>query len=410
MDASAESQSDTPRATDVSAPSSPIGSVVLVVPGPLGQATGGYLYDARMVNELAALRWDVGVLNVGARTWPLDPVGAGMLVNALGERAWDAVVFDELAHPVMAVGVPWLRAAGAASGAALIGLVHHLRASEPAPSARRWLTRLTERRALSGLDRIICTSNYTAGTVRDLLGGGRTVDVVPPGFDTQTVDVSAAEDATRPAGEAGRLRVLMVAHWTPRKGILTALRALAQSPPGVTLDLVGDRTRDPAYARRVVAALRHPSLAGRVHVHGVVSSDRLAELFDEADAYLLTSTHEGYGMALAEALRAGLPIVATRVGAVPDLLGDGAGAELVPAGDVGAVARALRRLADDPGTRSRRATLARARGRALPTWRESAVRFDRIVRDAIGAHAATRSTGVGRATGPDAPGGAAARP
>ena len=362
------------------------GSVVWVVPGPLGQATGGYLYDARMVNELAILGWEVGVLDVGARAWPLDPVGAGVLVHALGQRVWDAVVFDELAHPVMAAGVPWLRAAGA--GAALVGLVHHLRASEPAPVGRRWLAQQAERAALARLDRVVCTSQYTAGTVRDLLGGGTPIDVVPPGFDTQTIDVAAAGPSARSAGEPGRLRVLMVAHWTPRKGILTALRALAQAPSGVTLDLVGDSTRDPAYARRVVAALRHPSLAGRVLAHGVVPTERLAELYAEADAFLLTSTHEGYGMVLAEALRAGLPIVATRVGAVPDLLREDSGAELVAGGDAGSIARALRRLADDPAARARRAALAAARGRTLPTWRESAAEFDRVLREAVDARTA----------------------
>ncbi|MDP8923266.1 MAG: hypothetical protein M3O34_10385, partial [Chloroflexota bacterium] len=124
--------------------SSTVGAVIWVVPGRLGQATGGYLYDARMVDELAALGWEVGLLNVGARAWPLDPVGAAMLVRALGQRRWDAVVFDELAHPAMAAGVPWLRLAGGGAGAALVGLVHHLRASEPAPPGRRWLARQAE--------------------------------------------------------------------------------------------------------------------------------------------------------------------------------------------------------------------------------------------------------------------------
>ena len=384
-------------------PLSAIGSVVWVVPGPLGQATGGYLYDARMVNELAALGWEVGVLDVGARAWPLDPVGAGVLVHALGQRAWDAVVFDELAHPVMVVGVPWLRAAGAATGAALVGVVHHLRASEPAPAGRRWLARQTERTALARLDRVVCTSRYTAGTVRDLVGEHVSIVVVPPGFDTQTVDFTASDRAARRPGVAGSLRVLMVAHWTPRKGILTALRVLALCPPGMTLDLVGDPTRDPAYARRVVAALRHPSLAGRVRAHGVVSTERLAELYAEADAYLLASTHEGYGMVLAEALRAGLPVVATRVGAVLELLREDSGAELVARGDAGAMVRALGRLANDPTARADRAALAAARGRRLPTWRESAIQFDRTLREVVGARSSAGGRGDGSPGGSGGP-------
>jgi len=377
-------------------------SVVWVLPGPLRQPTGGYLYDARVAEGLAARGWDVAVLDLGVRRWPLDAIAAGRLVHALDDDAWDAVVFDELAHPAMALGVPWLRIAKACPSAALVGLVHHLRASEPSPPVPRWAARRVERAALAGLDRIVCTSRSTAETVRALLGRGDLPDVVPPGVDTHALERTAPESPTpdpsssgvvseppdRPSEAAGTLRVLLVSHWTPRKDVLTALRALALAPAGVTLDLVGDGDRDPEYGRRVTAALAHPALTGRVRVHGVVSAEDLAGLYARADAFLLTSTHEGYGMVLAEALRAGLPIVATRAGAIPDVVGDGAGAELVAPRDARSIARILRSLADDPDERARRAALASARGLLLPTWRASIASFDTILREAIASGAA----------------------
>ena len=87
------------------------GTLAWVVPGPLGQATGGYLYDARMVHALAAFGWQGAVIDVGSRAWPLDVLGAGRLVHGLEGRPWDVVVFDELAHTSMAPGLPWLRIA-----------------------------------------------------------------------------------------------------------------------------------------------------------------------------------------------------------------------------------------------------------------------------------------------------------
>jgi glycosyltransferase involved in cell wall biosynthesis len=176
------------------------------------------------------------------------------------------------------------------------------------------------------------------------------------------------------------LRLLLVGHWTPRKGILEALEAVARTRADVTLDLIGEQDRDEAYAARVRRALRHPALAGRVRVHGRVPADVLTALFASADALLLTSTHEGYGMVLAEALVAGLPIVATRAGAVPEVVRDGAEAILAPPGDVRALARAIEQLAGEPAERERRALLARARGGELPRWSESVVGFEAQLR------------------------------
>jgi glycosyltransferase involved in cell wall biosynthesis len=121
-------------------------------------------------------------------------------------------------------------------------------------------------------------------------------------------------------------------------------------------------------------------LAARVRVHGRVSSERLRELYRSADTLLLCSKYEGYGMVLAEGLAAGLPIVATRVGAVPEVVGDGQGAELVAPGDVAGLARALTMLADDSVERKRRAELARQRAAQLPSWSESVAAFDEMLR------------------------------
>jgi glycosyltransferase involved in cell wall biosynthesis len=176
--------------------------------------------------------------------------------------------------------------------------------------------------------------------------------------------------------ESAAVRLLLVGHWTPRKGILTALDALERAPEHVTLDLVGEQDRDAAYAAQVQSRLTHPDLTGRVRVHGRVSDRQLGALYAAADALLLTSTYEGYGMVLAEALAAGLPIIATRVGAVPEVVRDGYEAVLLPPGDVAALTRAIAVLAADPAVRVRRSQCARERARSLPGWSESVAAFE----------------------------------
>ena len=100
----------------------------------------------------------------------------------------------------------------------------------------------------------------------------------------------------------------------------------------------------------------------------------IIELYLASDVFVLASRFEGYGMALAEAIAHGLPVVSTRAGAIPDTVPAGTGL-LVPPDDVAALAQALRRLISDRAERRRLAMNARAAAAQLPTWQDSARLF-----------------------------------
>ena len=102
-----------------------------------------------------------------------------------------------------------------------------------------------------------------------------------------------------------------------------------------------------------------------MRLFGEQSEEGLQPFYDAADLFVLASHHEGYGMALAEALAAGLPVVATTAGAIPDTVPGTAGI-LVPPGDPPALAGALRRVLSEPGLRQRLAAGARAARADLP--------------------------------------------
>ena len=361
------------------------------VPGRLDQLTGGYLYDRRMVGSLRAHGHRVRVVELPARLGFVDPPAALRLARSLTRPgdSWDAVVVDELAHPAMGLGLPtarllWRagRGVGPIGRPAVLALVHHLRFSEADSRLERIVAAGAEWAALGAVDRVVCTSRTTAVTVRRLLRRSVPVDVVPPGCEPAAGGALGTGRGAAPPDPAS-FRLLAVAHWTPRKGIVETLRAVALATPSLRLDLVGDPDRDPAYARRVRRELRRTELAGRVVVHSRVSADELARLYRRADALVLHSRYEGYGMVLAEALAAGLPIVATPAGAVPDLVREGLEAELVPFGDVAGLTRALVRLADDPVEWARRAAHARARAASLPTWDDSGAAFAALLERAV---------------------------
>jgi glycosyltransferase involved in cell wall biosynthesis len=97
-----------------------------------------------------------------------------------------------------------------------------------------------------------------------------------------------------------------------------------------------------------------------------------------ADLFVLPSFHEGYGMAFAEAMAHGLPIIATAAGAIPETVPRSAGL-LVPPGDAPALAHALRRVITEPALAAGLAAGSRAAGARLPDWRQATERWEQAL-------------------------------
>jgi glycosyltransferase involved in cell wall biosynthesis len=103
------------------------------------------------------------------------------------------------------------------------------------------------------------------------------------------------------------------------------------------------------------------------------------EWYARSDLFVLATLRETYGMAVAEAIARGLPIVSTRTGAIPEIVGPDAGILVAP-GDAPALAAALRRVLDDRSLRERLAAGARRQRESLPTWDHAVGKMDAALR------------------------------
>jgi glycosyltransferase-like protein len=244
-------------------------------------------------------------------------------------------------------------------------------------------------RSIAAPDRVLCVSAPWIARVREEFGVK--AGLVGNGVDTARYrparDAAERSAARAAAGLGDRLAILTVGGIEPRKGSLTLLdafaaarRALPERRPvllvagGATLFDYRDEI-DRFHARADALGLD-----GDLRVLGPVEDAELERLYRAADVFALPSTKEGFGLAVLEALAAGLPAVVSDLDVFRGFLGDGDSALLARAGDPEALAAALVRVARDPALADR----LRAGGRAVVarhTWARVAAAHEAVYRD-----------------------------
>jgi glycosyltransferase involved in cell wall biosynthesis len=218
------------------------------------------------------------------------------------------------------------------------------------------LERLTARRA----DAVLCVSADLAGRMRR--AGARDVALAvvsaPPAAAPSAEAVGQARSAM---GAAGRPVVLAVGRLAPQKGfdvLLEAMTMLRDREPAPLLVIAGEGPQ----AARLTA--RSGAVGSGVRFLGRRAD--IPALLAAADVVAVPSRWEGQPLIVQEVLRAGRPLVASRVGGIPSLTGEDA-ALLVPPGDPGRLASAVRSVLDDRALASALSAAAVARARALPS-------------------------------------------
>ncbi len=332
-------------------------------PGAIDTPTGGSLYDKRVIDGLRRIGWRVDLHELPGRFPDTDAVACGAAAAVLAALPDGArVVVDGLALPAFEQALP-VHAARLTP----MALVHHPVSDETglSPETQQAL-RATETALFETLRRIVVPSPAMARRLADFDVPAERIAVVEPGTDP-------APCATGSDGPT--VQLLCVAALTPRKGHLGLIAALADCADlDWHLTCAGPADRDPDTPAAVARALDETGLAARVTLAGEVRGVALDSLYAAADLFVLASFYEGYGMAFAEAMARGLPVIASGGGAVADTVPAAAGM-IVPAGDHAALVAALRALIADPGLRAAKASGAYAAGRALPDWPTAAARF-----------------------------------
>lgn len=356
--------------------------VGFAIPGPIETAvSGGYIYDRALISEMPALGVELAPIELPSGF----PFPGGFPELDLTSFSDVQTRLDQFNGPLLVDGLAFgafPEALAARVGPRAVALVHHPLAYETglAPERAAYL-KATEQAALAHATAVVATSETTAQTLIDDFAVPRgKITVAPPGFSRRPRAPLLGEPPV----------VLAVGAAIRRKRfpeLIDALCALAD------LDwrfrLIGPRGVDAAETARLDASLRRAQESGirdRLTVEGAVEAATLAEAYARADLFVSAAAYEGYGMAIAEAALAGLPIVAVAGGAARETAA--AGSQIDPALEeavlVEALAASMRPLLSDRGARQDAGARVWAARDLILTPQETAERVATALRGAFG--------------------------
>ena len=328
------------------------------IPGDHHQKSGGYIYERRLLEELQASGRDVRHIQLPAKAAAADP---GTQARRVTEAALAALPPD---LPLILDGLAF--AAMRTKDLArlpnpVVAMLHHPMGLEHGFTREVSDMLLAQEAAnLSHAAHVVVTSPHTRDAYVGLGADPAHITVALPGHD-------GPRDL--PLEDTGP-NILSVGLLARRKGHDVLIRALALIADLDWHTRIVGKTPDPAIATELAALIVDHGLQDRVELVGELSDDALSAAYRTARIFALATRHEGYGMALAEALIHGLPIVSCAVGAVPGTVGNAA--LLAPPDSPKAFAQHLRCLLTSATMREELGARARARGLVLPSWKETA--------------------------------------
>ncbi|MDQ1049624.1 glycosyltransferase [Streptomyces sp. V4I2] len=381
-------------------------------------AGGQNVYVARLSEELARRGHDVTVYTRRDGTRLPDRVGlpGGAVVEHVPAGPPEAVPKDDLFPHMPAFGAYlarvwererpevvhahfWMSGMAARIGARPRGIPvvqtfhalgtvkrRHQGHEDTSPAERVGI----ERQIGRGCDRVLATCTDEVLELADLGVSPRRVSVVPCGVDVGHFR-PGVDPGTAPAPvRRQRHRLLSCGRLVRRKGYDQAIEALTRIPDTELLIAGGPAPglldADPE-AERLQRIAQRAGVADRVRLLGAVDPADMPALMRSADLVLGTPTYEPFGIVPLEAMACAVPVVATDVGGHRDTVSDGGTGRLVPPGDPGAIAAAVRDLLAEDGTRSRYGTAGRARVLARYTWHRVADGVEQVYRQVAVGHA-----------------------
>ncbi len=347
--------------------------ISFVMLGLKDHSTGGYYFNLKMSEALSSAGHDVDVIHFSTIPEKLQGSrirGSFYVLNRVLKYKPDLLVVSK-SYSFMAplrIILPFLRCP-------VLYLVHHLEWHDRTGGASN-IRKMIVRWFLSIGRKVWVNSRSTADDVAFLGIPENRLRVIPPGFDRFSVE------RDNPVSNLP-VNILSVGTLCSRKDQLTLVRACALlKDRDFHLFILGDDTVDRDYTAEV--RQEADSLGAKVTFMGHLSTTELYGMYNQSHILANLSHWEGYGIAVAEAMWTGLPVIAVDAGAVPELVTHGDNGFLIAPGDVKSCTEYLKLLIDNGTLREEMSKRARERALELFSWDDTGREFVNLAEETSG--------------------------
>ena len=261
-----------------------------LIPGDPNQKTGGYLYNRRILEFWKEQNWPVDLITIPHTSEDIKEEDSRNLNEILTDPRWSHYLIDGLAGAWME------KELSQAKKTKNIIYLEHL------PLKEHWET---EKDAIEKCSQVIVTSKYAHETLKRK-GIDLPIYTIQPGSSIKEVNKKKVYSNTVK-------NILFIGSLTPRKDPMTLLRVLKQFQQlDWQLHICTSSTNN-QHALKVLSWIKEEQLSERVKIHIAIEQEDLYSIMTVADVMVVTSREETFGMAVAEGIEIGLPIIANRI-------------------------------------------------------------------------------------------------
>lgn len=352
------------------------GRIIFIMLGKKDFASGGYTFNFRMVEVLRENGFDVEVIHF--RTVPGNLPG-----NWIDASRFIRLRVRESRPDLVIVGksyqyVPLFRLSSLSRKVPVLYLMHHLEWMDSGNRLKSGLYRSYVRWLLGMADMIWANSGNTSNALMAMGFPKERVRVINPGFHKSENPLPDRK------GRSGPVRLLCVGSISRRKAQDVLLEACGLlEDEDFVLEMAGTTSSEPSFTGKVEELIGTLDLGSRVKLLGSLDGETLARAYERADILVHPAVWEAFGISILEGMWQGLPVVASDVAAVPELVHDGSNGLLVEPGSAGALAEALRTLIRNEDMRLDMGFRSRQMASRRNDWRRTGQEFLELVRETM---------------------------
>lgn len=343
--------------------------VGLIIYDSLNTTTGGYIYDYKLIEYLRSQGVLVKIFSQKKKNfWGLIRNNySKKLINQIIEFSPDVLLQDEMNFNSLFILNKKLRKIG---GFSIISIVHLLQANALHNFGFRWITKKMEHIYLKSVDGYIFNSLSTKKAITKIIGECNKSLIAYPGKDRLTMNI--IKDNIRLKCQNNKLLIIFIGNLLYNKGLHVLLQALSQIDNNFwQLSIVGGLHVDLKYTRKILKMIHDFKLKDNVKIHGLLDIKNLRKELISHHILIVPSYFESYGIVYAEAMGAGIPVIASKTGGVPEIVNDTINGFLITPGDTAMLRNCIIKLIKNRELLIQMSFSSLSAYQTFPSWNET---------------------------------------